>query len=187
MRNYSEFGKKLLLAFAIGGVLAVALASPPAVKVVQELFFKDRKLQGDREKRRKLSQALYRLKQSRLVIAKEKENGTFVTELTEKGERKVREFQLENIIISKPKKWDGIWRIVIFDIPKKVRSRNALRDRLKNLHFYQLQESVWVFPYPCFPEIEFLVELFNLYWYVNYLEATHIKNDAKLKKHFSLL
>jgi len=187
MRNYSKFVKKLLLTFAVGGVLAVALVSPPTVKIVQELFLKNRKSQGDREQRRKLSQALYRLKKFRLIITKEKENGTFVTELTEKGKRKIQEFQLENLIIAKPEKWDGIWRIIIFDIPKKIRGRNALRDRLKNLNFYQLQESVWVFPYPCFAEIEFLVELFNLYRYVNYLETTSVRNDAKLKKHFSLL
>lgn len=187
MRNYSEFAKKLLSAFAVGGILAVAFVSPPTLKIVKELFFQDRELEKSKEERRKLSQALYRLRQSRLIITKQKQDGTFVTELTEKGKRKIREFQLENLTIVRPKQWDGIWRIIIFDIPKKHRGRNALREKLKTLDFYQLQESIWVCPYPCFTEIEFLVELFNLYPYVNYLEATHVKNDAKLKKHFSLL
>ncbi len=187
MPKYSEITKKVLLAFAIGGVLAVAFVAPPTLKMFGELFLKDKKAKNNREQRRRFSRSLYQLRKSRLIITKQKQDGTFVTELTEKGKRKIREFRLENLTMVHPKQWDRIWRIIIFDIPKKHRGRNALREKLKTLDFYQLQESVWVFPYSCFSEIEFLVELFNLYPYVNYLEATSIKNDAKLKRHFALL
>ena len=90
--------------------------------------------------------------------------------------------------IEKPKIWDGKWRIVIFDIPKhKKRARDALREKLKELGFYPFQKSVWVFPYPCEKEIQFLVELFDIWPYVNLIVAENISNDIKLRKHFKLL
>jgi DNA-binding transcriptional regulator PaaX len=139
------------------------------------------------EKRKKFSQALWRLKKSRLIITKEKQNGTFVVELTEKGRRKVREFQLFDLEILIPKKWNGLWHVVVFDIPEKRRKgRDMLRSKLKALDFYKLQDSVWVFPYPCESEIEFIIELFHLYPYVNIIEAKTIKDDVRIKKYYHL-
>ena len=141
-----------------------------------------------KKEQRKFSQAVWRLKKSRLVIVREEEDGKFLAEITEKGRRKLREFQFVELKIQKPKKWDGIWRIVIFDIPnKKSRGRDVLREKLKALEFYQLQKSVWAFPYPCEKEIEFLVELFDLYPFVHIIEAQKIKGDVRLRKHFGLL
>jgi len=140
------------------------------------------------EQKRKFSQALWRLKKSRLIILEQKTDGNFIVQLTEKGKRKIKEFQFEDLAIKIPKKWDGIWRIVIFDIPNKRNAgREALRNKIKELDFYQLQKSVWAFPYPCEQEIEFITELFHLYPYVQIVEATRIKNDAKLRKYYDLL
>jgi DNA-binding transcriptional regulator PaaX len=139
------------------------------------------------QQRKKLSQALWRLKKDRLIITSQKQDGTFVVELTEKGKRKVREFQFADLVIKIPKKWDGIWRIVVFDIPNKRNAgREALRNKIKELDFYQLQKSVWAFPSPCEAEIEFITELFRLYPYVQIIEATKIKSDAKLRKYYGL-
>ncbi|MBI4008672.1 transcriptional regulator PaaX, partial [Candidatus Roizmanbacteria bacterium] len=42
-------------------------------------------------------------------------------------------------------KWDGKWRIVIFDIPEvNKRIRQVLRETLKVLEFWPLQKSVWI-------------------------------------------
>jgi len=148
---------------------------------------KDKVVEEKRKMRKRFSDALWRLKKSRLVIVQEKEDGKFLVQLTERGKRKIREIQFMDLQITKPKKWDGVWRIVIFDIPNtKHKGRNALRDKLKELGFYQLQKSIWVLPYPCEPEIEFIVELFELYPYVNLVEARRIKDDTKLRKYFHL-
>ena len=139
------------------------------------------------EQRRKLSQVFWNLKKNRLVIIKQRADGTFVAELTEKGKRKVKEFHFVDLKIPIPKKWDGKWRIIIFDIPnKRTAGREALRNKLKALDFSQLQKSVWVFPYPCEAEIEFIVELFKLFPYVQIIEATYIKNDVALRKYYRL-
>ena len=41
-------------------------------------------------------------------------------------------------------KWDGVWRVVVFDIPESHRKvRDVLRGRLKSWGFVQWQKSVW--------------------------------------------
>ncbi len=43
------------------------------------------------------------------------------------------------------RQWDGIWRLVVFDVPEGERKlRLQLRRRLKELHFGCLQRSVWI-------------------------------------------
>lgn len=44
-----------------------------------------------------------------------------------------------------PEKWDGKWRIVVFDIPESKRLiRNLFRRNLKKWGFKHLQKSVWI-------------------------------------------
>jgi phenylacetic acid degradation operon negative regulatory protein len=47
-------------------------------------------------------------------------------------------------------KWDGKWRMVIFDVPELNRPLRAkLRKRLIDEKFGCLQQSVWITPRPC--------------------------------------
>lgn len=105
--------------------------------------------------------------------------------LTEKGRRKILIFNADNLKIKKPAFWDKKWRMVIFDIPEsKKRARNALRQKLGNLSFYSWQKSVFVHPYNCLDEIEFITELFQVRPYVRFFEATNILNEAELRLYF---
>ena len=83
--------------------------------------------------------------------------------------------------------WDGKWRLVVFDIPEKLRKgRDALRAKIKELGFYELQKSVFVFPYECRDEIDFIVEFFGLRKYVRYGVLEFIDNELHLKEIFDL-
>jgi DNA-binding transcriptional regulator PaaX len=76
---------------------------------------------------------------------------------------------------------------VVFDIPEKLkRGRDALREKLKELGFYELQKSVFVFPYECRDEIEFIIEIFELRKYVRFGVLEEIDNELHLKKIFEL-
>ena len=57
----------------------------------------------------------------------------------------VESFDFDNFEFEKPKRWDGKWRILIFDIREKVRRRRDEFVDLLRLGF-KLQNSVWVFP-----------------------------------------
>lgn len=84
-------------------------------------------------------------------------------------------------------KWDGRWRILIFDIPEKEKyKREALRVQLAGLGFKQLQRSVWVTPYPSPDSFsDFLVNL-RVRPYLFSITADHINRESELKKFFRL-
>jgi len=186
--KYKNFTKDILLYLAITGAVLIAATSPYFLLNLARFIIRNRKYIKKKLDERKIARALERLRKNRLIIITEKD-GKFKVELTEKGKRKVKEIQFENMKIEKPKVWDGKWRVVIFDIPEKYkkRARDALREKLKALGFYPLQKSVWVIPYPCEKEIQFLCELFDITPYVNIIITENIYNDVKLKKHFGLL
>lgn len=94
---------------------------------------------------------------------------------------------LSKFNIQKPKKWDGYWRLVIFDIPEKARHlRNKFRWLLKKNKFYKLQASVFISPHPLNREaIEYLKET-GLIDYIRILKVSEIDDDRDLKKRFRL-
>lgn len=68
--------------------------------------------------------------------------GRAVFKLTEKGIDQDVRLKLK---IDEGKSWDGIWRLVIFDIPEENRLvRDLLRYKLKEWGFTKIQMSVWV-------------------------------------------
>lgn len=95
---------------------------------------------------------------------------------------------IDNLKFKKQEKWDGLWRIIIFDIPEKFKkARNALAQKLKSAGAYPLQKSVFVYPYDCKDDIDFIVEFFNLRKYVRFILAKEIDNELHLKKIFNLI
>lgn len=79
--------------------------------------------------------------------------------LTSEGKSKIqRDFPL---VALRDRRWDKVWRIVVFDIPQKqAYLRNNLRKKLKQLGFGMLQESIWVSPHNIVADLrEFLIAL----------------------------
>ncbi len=87
-----------------------------------------------------------------------------------------------------PQKWDGKWRMIIFDIPEEAKElRNQLRNLLKENDFFKLQASVYVNPYSLNREaIKYLQET-KLLPYIRILKIEEVDNDSDLKKHFNLV
>lgn len=86
------------------------------------------------------------------------------------------------------KKWDGNWRVVIFDIPQEYRKkRNTLRGRLRWWGFHMLQKSVFVFPYACEEELGYLCSQLNLSAYVDVIVARSIGSQENvMRKYFKI-
>src|SRR3989338_8626416 len=125
--------------------------------------------------RRALYRALREFKERRLV------------DLTENGKKKALAYKIDEMKITEPARWDKKWRLVIFDIPeKKKRAREALREKLKELGFKELQKSVFVHPFESKDEVDFIVEFFAIRPYVRFLRSDFITNEADLKLRFKL-
>ena len=179
---YSATKQKIVLLLAAGVVLHFQ-RSPTGIFRTLKTIAKDW---------RKIDKAvLYRtvreFRYRRLIDYKENNNGTVTVILSKLGKKHALRYQLDEMKVIIPSKWDRVWRIVIFDIPeKKKQAREALRKKLKELGFSELQKSVFVFPYECENEIYFICEIFEIRNCVRYIRAVHINNEAELKLKFGL-
>jgi len=107
--------------------------------------------------------------------------------LTKKGEKKLHTILIDEVVINLPRKWDGRWHLVTYDLPIRFKNaRNAFRWKLKDLGFYQFQKSIWVYPYPCESELLFVADFFGVRKYIEIIEATKILDDKKLRAYFGL-
>jgi DNA-binding transcriptional regulator PaaX len=132
---------------------------------------------------RKAQNAFYNLRRYKFVMRARDDRYT----LTNKGERKLRTILIDEVIINLPKKWDGKWRLVTYDLPIRFKNaRNAFRWKLKDLGFYQFQKSIWAYPYPCESELLFVADFFGVRKYIEIIEATKILDDKKLRAYFGL-
>ncbi|RLC40247.1 MAG: hypothetical protein DRH33_00520 [Candidatus Nealsonbacteria bacterium] len=178
----SAIVKDILKWIAAGGMIVIASSSPYFINNLlntRKRFCK--------YPRKKLSDTFSSLKRQGLINIERKNHQIYIS-LTEKGKEKAGWMQVDSLKIKKPKKWDKKWRIVMFDISQLKKShREAFRGKLKELGFYPLQKSVWVYPYPCEPEIELLKEFFGFsFGEMRLIVAEKIEKDYELKRHFGL-
>jgi phenylacetic acid degradation operon negative regulatory protein len=183
MYRFGPIQQKILLAL-LGGVALGSSSSP------RQYFrtFRQLKKEWGKINQRNFNRSIHKLSRNKLVEERKLPDGSFKLVLTEDGRKQVKRLNFldSSIKFMKPKKWDGQWRIVIFDIPEKDRVfRDILRDHLYALKFYKLQQSVFISPYPFEKYILDLVALYSAELYVRVITATKIDNESQLKKHFS--
>jgi DNA-binding transcriptional regulator PaaX len=84
-------------------------------------------------------------------------------------------------------KWDGKWRIVIFDIPEGTKKeRDQLRRLLLENNFCKWQASVYISPHPINRQaIDYLKET-GLIQYIRFARIDELDEDKDLKKRFGL-
>ena len=172
----------LLTFLLVGGTIAIAANSPYfAMQILRRIKLRKR------YPTRKFSSAFSLLKRRGDILVEERNHQIYIS-LTERGKMKMGRFQINELKIKKPKKWDKKWRIIIFDIAnlKKVH-REALRGKLKQLGFYPLQKSVWLHPFNCKDEIGILKDFFGLgEKEIRLILADSIGGDDNFKKIFGL-
>ena len=80
-----------------------------------------------------------------------------------------------------------MWRLVLFDIPEKRKTaREALRATLRKLGFGEFQKSVFIYPYECQNELDYIIEFFKIRPYVRTITAIIMDNELHLKNKFDL-
>jgi len=173
--------RKILAYLFFAGAIAIACTSPYFIPKVIKYFFKNQRYKFSDEK--KTTDAFNYLRKRGLIMVEKIGYDVKIT-LTKEGKNLARKYQVDDVKIDKPKVWDKLWRFVIFDIPDNQRiKRNAFRGKLKELGFYSLQKSVWVHPFNCDKEINFLRDFFGLNKkQIEILLVKHIENDIITKK-----
>ncbi len=170
-----------LLAITALGMVA---AGPNALQLLRHV----EKFIGPKPKlNRRISQSVTRLIVKGLVERKESRNGIALF-LTQKGKQLAELLESEqHALPQKPRRWDKKWRIVIFDVwERRRRTRDQLRSKLAGIGFMKIQDSVWVYPYPCEDFFTFLRTDLRLGRGMLYIVAEEIENDRELRRHFDL-
>ena len=153
----SEIVRDVFSWLCIGGAVALAATSP---YFVQNLLSARKKFK--RYPNKKISSTFDTLRRQGFLLVEKRGNQIYIS-LTEEGRKKAGMCQIGELAIKKPKKWDGKWRLLIFDIPEKRKiAREALRGKLKELGFRKFQQSVWMHPYDCTAEVDLLKRFFGL-------------------------
>lgn len=90
--------------------------------------------------------------------------------LTEKGKRSVSRFCERTA--PWPKKWNGIWYVLFYDVPEKSRRyRDVLRSFLKRMRMGCLQRSVWITPHDVRPAYQDLADAVDVQAFSVLLES----------------
>jgi len=126
-----------------------------------------------------LGRIIKRLNKQEMITIREKDNKISI-EITEKGKRRLLEYDFENIE-RKAKKRDGKWRLIIFDIPEdKKQNREAFRSKLVQLGCIRLQDSVFVSAFPCKEEVDFLCHYLEISDYVTVASLDKIERGTEV-------
>jgi len=146
---------------------------------VFEKYFKNKKIKKQWEVQKVIK---YLAQRKYIKIIQEKQR----IYLAEKGISEFIKFKT----IQKQGKWDGKWRIIIFDVAEERRNnRDFLRKQLKWIGFKELQKSVWVFPFDVKNDIRELMEIsrYKCGGDIRFLTAEKIEDDKDFKKWFELV
>ncbi len=181
-REGVDWKKIILDTLAVGGAMTLAVMAPNALRILPMLGLSEKKFKPSYVYRK-----VRELEQKGLVKFETK-NGYKYANLTDKGEKLLERYRAHAADAASRKKWDGKWRVVIFDIKEYRRSdRDNLRYELYNFGFQKLQNSVWVSPYPCEEFILLLKADLKIGKSVLYMTVENMEGDAALKERFGLL
>ena len=118
-----------------------------------------------------------------------RKEGSLFLELTNAGRQHlfVEEARESSPASKKRKRWDGRYRLVMFDIPEKRKStRDRLRLLMNEFGFMRLQNSVWVSPYDCEELIALVKAELRIGSAILYALVDQIEGERRIKDHFGL-
>lgn len=166
--------KRAIKMLALGGLVVSAVAAPNLV-----LSYNLLNKEWRRYKNGDIGRLVKRLHKQELVRVKD-EDGKTIIELSDKGKRKLLEYNFEELDLKK--KRDGKLRVIIFDIPNtKKLAREMFREKLKQMGFVMLQKSVFISPYICNSEIEFIINYLEIETNVILLRVDRVELGPEFK------
>lgn len=187
-RKYAPI-KEILKLVGAGAFVAASLVVPNLPLALKPFIDHKRQKEYHAWKRFNipyLKRTLERLEKQKLVEFDEKD-GMQIVKITDQGKKRILRFALDELAVEKPKIWDGRWRLISYDIPKKLeRLRNIFREYLTAWGFYPLHESVFLHAWPCEKQVEFLREYLVIGKYVRIFRVSEIERDKEFRGFFGV-
>ncbi|MBI2613013.1 hypothetical protein HYW59_04395 [Candidatus Kaiserbacteria bacterium] len=180
IRRPSEKTLRILKMIALG-TLIIGIGAAPSPRAIARVF-RELKISDSPKNRKWIKRKLYGLHEQQYVSIRD-DSYT----LSEVGQRVIAEHKLWALSIPQPKKWDGVWHIVVFDIPQeKSNVRIPFIRHLQNLGLIFYQRSVWIHPFPCEDEVREIADFQGILPFVSFIKATHVDGSHALRKYFKL-
>jgi len=179
--NLGKIQKAILLSVAAVGILSSPQAASGVLKILKNWW-----KEGSSERNKIISINYSRRKLVNEGLLEYNENGYL--RLTPKGQKVLGEVEARNYTITKPRRWDKKWRVIIFDIKEERRGlRDKVRNTLTNIGFICLQKSVWIYPYDCEDLINLIKADFKIGKDVLYMIVDRVENDGYIRERFGLV
>ena len=167
----------ILQTISIAGIIGVSLVAPGVIVAMKKLGILPKNREGEiigTSRNRLIKNGYLKYQNGKLTI-------------TERGER----YLMKEIIYEKlknKKKWDGKWRVLIFDIPERKKTmREYIRHNSISIGFMRLQDSVWIYPYDCEDLITLLKADLKIGKDVLYMIVEALEYDKPVKSYFGLI
>lgn len=121
-----------------------------------------------------LSRVTAELHRQKLVEVKK--NGKHLhVQLTVKGIHRAQRAEISKISVDEPATWDGLWRMVTYDVPRaQSAQRRLFAQELRRLGFVMIRESVWFHKYPSFEAVLELARFCNVQRYITLAEISRL-------------
>lgn len=185
--------KLVLSLLGVGTFLAATILMPTLPMALKPILDEYKRRQREKDLKAwerfnmpRLKQTLKRLYQQK-VIDIEEQDGESRIKLTDRGRVRFLQFKMEEMMVEKPPRWDGKWRLIIYDVEKKKKfASDSFRRLLKKMEILRLQKSVYLTPYSCEEQIEFLRQYFGIGKNVLYLVVQELENDSAYKTYFGI-
>ncbi len=165
----------ILNVVSLAGIMSVGLIAPNVLGAMYKLGIIPHKRQREsiaNSKKKLINKGLLEYKNKKLRV-------------TQKGKIQLFKEGLYQEAKKKNKKWDGKWRVLIFDIPEKIRFvRDHIRIALLNIGFMRLQDSVWIYPYDCEDLITLLKADMEVGKDVLYMIVEELEYDKPVREYF---
>lgn len=184
--------KEVLTMLGLGAFLSASIIFPglpiiakTAVDALNEERIRKREKEWDKFNTWRLRQMIKRMQNSKYVEIKE-ENGIPVIKITEQGKKKLLAYDLDKLQLDEIN-WDGKWRLIIYDVKKAKRvNSETFRRALLKLNLLKLQKSVYLTPFKCEDEIEYLRQLFDIGSEVQILTVSGLENEGAYRRYFGI-
>ena len=183
-----EIAKIILATIGIGAILGGTVLITPNFPIIIGSFIKlIEEIKGIKLPKLKVKRTL-KLLEKRKILNLVIKNSEVYIEVEDAWNIEILKYSIQSLLAMRKKlKWQGKWFLVIFDVPEEQRNkRYYLRKFLKEIGFYQYQQSVYVFPYECEKEIILIKKIIEGGKYLSYIVAEKVEYEDKLKTYFHL-
>lgn len=181
MKKYEkgEITEIILSTLLAVGVIAVTVTIPNTVQLFKYFTPKNS------AERARIKKSVTRLEMGGFIERKGDKKG--LISLTQKGKERAMRYEVNQMKIASQKTWDKKWRLIMFDVPEnRKQARRAINLVLKKFGCVQYQKSVFITPFPCKKEIDFVGECFGVRDYIRIIVASEVEGVASLQKVFKV-